>query len=94
MCLILLPISSGVFGRGGRGAERNCKGHYFQLKVIPVHSATDVIRDAFMTQAFPLQFGKEVLASVIILKRPGKSDWRQCQESKKKKSLSPVTSAE
>uniref|UniRef100_A0A2K6CQ38 CWF19-like protein 1 n=1 Tax=Macaca nemestrina TaxID=9545 RepID=A0A2K6CQ38_MACNE len=31
---------------------------------------------------FPLQFGREVLASEAILNIPGKSDWRQCQISK------------
>ncbi|KAF6108140.1 CWF19 like cell cycle control factor 1 [Phyllostomus discolor] len=31
---------------------------------------------------FPLQFGREVLASEAILNIPDKSDWRQCQTSK------------
>ncbi|XP_036754743.2 CWF19-like protein 1 isoform X3 [Manis pentadactyla] len=31
---------------------------------------------------FPLQFGREVLASEAILNIPDKSDWRQCQISK------------
>ncbi|XP_063583185.1 CWF19-like protein 1 isoform X2 [Pongo abelii] len=31
---------------------------------------------------FPLQFGREVLASEAILNVPDKSDWRQCQISK------------
>ncbi|KAB1271702.1 CWF19-like protein 1 [Camelus dromedarius] len=31
---------------------------------------------------FPLQFGREVLASEAILNIPDKSDWRQCQSSK------------
>ncbi|XP_013361667.1 PREDICTED: CWF19-like protein 1 isoform X4 [Chinchilla lanigera] len=31
---------------------------------------------------FPLQFGREVLASEAILNIPQKSDWRQCQLSK------------
>ncbi|XP_036192222.1 CWF19-like protein 1 isoform X2 [Myotis myotis] len=33
-------------------------------------------------KSFPLQFGREVLASEAILNIPDKSDWRQCQISK------------
>ncbi|KAM4839590.1 CWF19-like protein 1 isoform X2 [Urocitellus parryii] len=36
---------------------------------------------------FPLQFGREVLASEAILNIPNKSDWRQCQISKEEEEI-------
>ncbi|XP_024411511.2 CWF19-like protein 1 isoform X1 [Desmodus rotundus] len=36
---------------------------------------------------FPLQFGREVLASEAILNIPDKSDWRQCQTSKEEEEI-------
>ncbi|XP_015392176.1 CWF19-like protein 1 isoform X3 [Panthera tigris] len=36
---------------------------------------------------FPLQFGREVLASEAILNIPDKSDWRQCQVSKEEEEM-------
>lgn len=35
-------------------------------------------------RGFPIQFGREVLASTEILNLPDRIDWRECQESKEK----------
>ncbi|XP_023062179.2 CWF19-like protein 1 isoform X3 [Piliocolobus tephrosceles] len=69
--------------------ERNYKSHHLQLQIAQPGTAyfyveLDTGEKLFhrIKKNFPLQFGREVLASEAILNIPGKSDWRQCQISK------------
>uniref|UniRef100_A0A2K6CQ36 CWF19-like protein 1 n=1 Tax=Macaca nemestrina TaxID=9545 RepID=A0A2K6CQ36_MACNE len=69
--------------------ERNYKSHHLQLQIAQPGAAyfyveLDTGEKLFhrIKKNFPLQFGREVLASEAILNIPGKSDWRQCQISK------------
>ncbi|NP_001290333.1 CWF19-like protein 1 isoform 2 [Homo sapiens] len=69
--------------------ERNYKSHHLQLQIAQPGAAyfyveLDTGEKLFhrIKKNFPLQFGREVLASEAILNVPDKSDWRQCQISK------------
>ncbi|XP_065750296.1 CWF19-like protein 1 isoform X2 [Phocoena phocoena] len=69
--------------------ERNYKSHHLQLQIAQPGAAyfyveLDTGEKLFhrIKKNFPLQFGREVLASEAILNIPDKSDWRQCQISK------------
>ncbi|EPY82553.1 CWF19-like 1, cell cycle control isoform 4-like protein [Camelus ferus] len=69
--------------------ERNFKSHHLQLQIAQPGAAyfyveLDTGEKLFhrIKKNFPLQFGREVLASEAILNIPDKSDWRQCQSSK------------
>uniref|UniRef100_A0A2K6FMR0 CWF19-like protein 1 n=1 Tax=Propithecus coquereli TaxID=379532 RepID=A0A2K6FMR0_PROCO len=69
--------------------ERNYKSHHLQLQIAQPGAAyfyveLDTGEKLFhrIKKNFPLQFGREVLASEAILNIPDRSDWRQCQMSK------------
>ncbi|XP_055280861.1 CWF19-like protein 1 isoform X2 [Moschus berezovskii] len=69
--------------------ERNYKSHHLQLQIAQPGAAyfyveLDTGEKLFhrIKKNFPLQFGREVLASEAILNIPDKSDWRKCQISK------------
>ncbi|KAM8911586.1 CWF19-like protein 1 isoform 2-T2 [Lycaon pictus] len=74
--------------------ERNYKSHHLQLQIAQPGAAyfyveLDTGEKLFhrIKKNFPLQFGREVLASEAILNIPDKSDWRQCQLSKEEEEM-------